>query len=324
MAKTQSAAFRNAILISLCLIMVAEGGTQTVRQPEQRQDAEGFKFSVQSQLVEIYLTVTRGGRLVPNLQVSDFVLAEDGLPVPLDRLDNQDVPLEIVLLFDVSDSIRDSLNTTKDAAIAFVESLNTKDRVLLVLFNSAIRFFPQTTDDREPILREIRNAEARGMTKLYDALLFGLKYLEGKPGRKAVVCFTDGQDTSGSSSRTDVLNAAARAGYPIYTIGAGAGLEMASLQIILREFADINGGRAFFLQNLRKLREAFMEVAEELRSAYVLRYYTRVPSDGQWHTLDIRTRDPADSVHTRKGFFAASSAKTRCTVQRRGVKAKVF
>jgi len=306
-AQTESAAFRNIIGVFLCLVVAAQSGAQTVPKPSP----ESFKFVVQSQLVEIYLTVARGGRLVPNLQGSDFVIAEDGLPVILDGLDNPDVPLEIALLFDASDSLRDSLKTTQDAAVAFVESLNQKDRVLLVLFNSEIRFFAQTTDDREPILREIRKAEARGMTKLYDALLFGLKYLQGKPGRKAIVCFTDGQNTSGSSSRTDVLSAAARAGLPIYTIGAGAGLEMASLQIILREFADINGGRAFFLQNLRKLREAFMEVAAELRSAYVLHYYTRVPPDGRWHALDIRTLDPADSVRTRKGFFAASSAETR-------------
>ncbi len=303
---------RSALIVAfLCLIVTGKTGAQTTLERERMQEANALKFSVQSQLVEIYLTVTKGNQLVPNLKASDFRLTEDGFPVSIDRLDNRDVPLQIVLLFDTSESIRDSLKTIQDSAIAFVESLNPEDRVTLVFFDSDIRSYPQTTNDREPILRKIRNARARGMTKLYDALLFGMKCLEGKAGRKAIICFTDGEDTSGTSSRIAVLNAAARFGYPIYTIGAGAGLELTSLKIILREFAEINSGKAFFIQNIRKLREAFLEVAAELRSAYVLNYYTRVPSDGQWHDLSISVLDPMCSVHARRGFFAKTNTEDR-------------
>jgi VWFA-related protein len=135
-----------------------------------------------------------------------------------------------------------------------------------------------------------------------------MKLLTDKRGRKAIVCFTDGQDTSGTTSRIAVRNAAAQFGYPIYTIGAGAGLELSSLKIILSDFAEISGGRAFFIQNLRKLREAFMEVAAELRSAYVLYYYTQVLPDGRWHELKVSAVDPQYSVHARKGFFAGNAA----------------
>ena len=283
---------------------------QAVPKSEQKKQQEEFKFSVQSQLVEVYLTVTKGNQLVPNLKAPDFKLNEDGMPVTIDRLDDQDVPLQIVLLFDISESIRPSLKTIQDAAIAFVDSLNPQDRVMLVLFNSEIHSYEQTTDDRKPIIREIRNAQARGMTKLYDSMLIGMKYLEGKPGRKAIVCFTDGQDTSGTSSRVAVLNAAARFGYPIYTIGTGAGLELTTLKTILREFAEINSGRAFFIQSVHKLRDAFSDVAAELRSAYVLNYYTRIPLDGRWHNLSLSTTDPQYTVHARKGFFARRPSET--------------
>jgi VWFA-related protein len=273
--------------------------------PQAQQKMEKIPlFTVQSQLVEVFLTVTKGKQLVPNLNLSDFSLNEDGMPVSIDRLDNPEVPLQLVLLFDISQSLQSSLKTTQDAAIAFIESLDPQDRVLLVLFNSEIRTVEQRTEDRNPLIREIRNARARGATRLYDSLLLGLKYLDGKPGRKAIVCFTDGNDTSGTSSRVAVLNAAARFGYPIYAIGAGAGLELTTLKSILREFADINGGKAFFLQSVHKLRDAFTEVAAELRSAYVLNYYTHIPSDGQWHDLNIGTTNPGYTVHARKGFFA--------------------
>jgi VWFA-related protein len=288
--------------IFLCLLALSEGSAQMT--PGQKPEANGPKYSVESQLVEVYLTVTKGNQRIPHLKVMDFQLMEDDGFVPIDHLDNLDVPLQIVLLFDMSESIRDSLKEIQDAATLFIKSLNPKDRVTLIFFNSEINVYTQQTDDREPILQQIQNARARGITRLYDAMLLGMKYLDGKPGRKAIVCFTDGEDTSGSSSRTGALNAAAQFGCPIYAVGAGAGLELESLQFILSEFAEINGGRAFFIQNLRKLRETFMEVGAELRSAYVLHYYRQAPLDGKWHTLHIQTTNPDYSVRARKGFYA--------------------
>jgi VWFA-related protein len=281
----------------------------------QQTEGSALKFSVQSQLVEVYLTVTKGKSLVPNLKAPDFMLAEDGMPIAVDRLDSQDVPLQIVLLVDVSESVRPALKTIQDAAIAFVGSLNPPDRVTLILFNFEIHTFHQTTDDRKGIIREIRAARAQGMTKLYDSMLMGMKYLEGRTGRKAIVCFTDGQDTSGTSSGTAIMSAAENFGYPIYMIGTGAGLELASLQILLRGFAEINGGRAFFIQSIAKLRAAFSEVAAELRSAYVLHYYTQVPPDGRWHSLSIRTLDPACTARGRKGFNARSEGNEKPEVR---------
>jgi len=292
-------------LAALLTGLLTVAGLAAQRTPqEQMPETPSVKFSIQSQLVEVYLTVTKGKQLVPRLRASDFEIKEDGIPVTIDRLDSQEVPLQIVLLVDTSESVQDSLGTIQDAAAAFVEGLHSDDRVTLALFNSDVRAFPQTTEDREPILKAIRNARARGMTRLYEALMLGMQYLDGKRGRKAIVCFTDGEDTAGTHSRLDVLNAAARSGYPVYAIGAGAGLALSSLQMILREFAEINGGKALFIQSLRKLREAFAEVGSELRSAYVLNYYTRIPPDGKWHELSVTTKDPACTVYSRKGFFA--------------------
>jgi VWFA-related protein len=298
---------RLSICLAALILFLSFGFTgtaQTTTRPGEEREKGRFRFSVQSQLVEIYLTVTRGKQRIPGLKAEDFEVMEDGVPVTIDRLDSQDVPLQIVLLLDLSESMADSLNSIQDAAVAFVQSQNPGDRVTLIFFNSEIRLYPQTTDDREPVIREIRSARAEGRTRLYDAMLLGMRYLEQKPGRKAIVCFTDGENTAGTSSRLAVLDAAAHFGYPIYAIASGAGLELTTLQILLNEFAEVNSGKAFFIQSLRKLREAFLEVEAELRSAYVLRYYTGVPPDGRRHDVAIRAVDPTYSVHARKGFFA--------------------
>jgi len=258
-------------------------------------------------LVEVFLTVTENGHWVPDLKASEFRLTEDGVPIPIMRLDNQDVPLQIVLLFDVSESIRDSLKTIQDAVVSFVESLDREDNVVLVLFSTELIAYTQAEGDREPIITAIRNTRAGGMTRLNDAILLAINLLKDRRGRRAIVCFTDGQDTSGTSSRLRVRNAAAHSGYPIYTIGTGAGLELSSLKMILRDFAEISSGGAFFIQNPGRLRKVFLDVAAELRSAYVLHYYTQVPPDGRWHDLEVHTVDPEYSVHARRGFFAGAA-----------------
>jgi VWFA-related protein len=293
------------LAIILFAILIAGANVQTTPQGEQKAETSNFKFSVQTQLVEIFFTVTKGKYLAANLlTASDFQISEDGNPASIDSLSSQETPLQIVLLVDISESVESSLSDIQDAAIAFVQSLNRDDRITLAFFNSSIQYSSQASSGREPIIQEIKNAKAHGLTKLYDALLFGMKHLDGKPGRKALVCFSDGEDTCSTAKRPAAMDAVARYGYPIYVIGAGAGLELANLKMTLQQFADVNGGKAFFIQNLRKLRQAFVEVASELRFSYVLHYYTHVPSDGQWHDISISALNPDYTVHTRKGYYA--------------------
>src|SRR5437867_9084835 len=280
-------------ILSVTVVALPQQQASEPRTPEQ------LTFRVQSQLVQVYLTVTDGAHLVTDLKKEDFKLTEDGNQCDVDRLDSGLVPLQVALLLDTSESMRDALPSTQEAAVYFVESMRSGDRVTLMPFNTDIRKIPQLTDDRGPILQAIRSTQARGATKLYDALLFAMKHLSGKEGRKAIVTFSDGEDTGRSSSLNIVMNAASRYGFPIYTIGAGAGLRRDALKRVLRELSDINSGKSYFVEDPRDLRGTFEEVASELRSAYVLNYYTQVPFDGRWHDIKISASNPRCKVHSR-------------------------
>ena len=168
----------------------------------------GATYSVNTQLVQIYLTVTYEGRRINGLRASDFSLAEDGETKKILMVQDEDVPLEIALLLDTSASMRDALPFVKEAASYFVESLRPADRVVLIPFNTEVRCIPQQTDEREPLLRAIRGTEAHGGTRFYDALLFAMKYLDSRSGRRAIVSFSDGEDTAQTVSLHVVLNAA--------------------------------------------------------------------------------------------------------------------
>jgi Ca-activated chloride channel family protein len=290
---------------ALALMLLLIDMAYALQDPQTASQGKST-FSVQSQLVQIYFTVTDGNRLVPHLDPAGFRASEDGNPIEFDRIDNQSAPLQIAVLFDLSESMRGSLHQIREAAITFIEALQPEDRVNLILFNSDIRSIPQITADRRPILEAIRQTNTQGGTKLYEALLYSMKLLNGKEGRKAIVCFSDGEDTSRYSSLKTVLNGAAHYGFPIYTIAAGSALSTRGLKTVLRQISNLNSGKALVVEDPRRLKEAFASVATELRSSYVLYYYTRAPFDGKWHSLTVRTADPRYEVHARHGFYARS------------------
>ncbi|NWG14155.1 MAG: VWA domain-containing protein [Acidobacteria bacterium] len=292
------------LLVILCVLLPGISLRARISQQDNGAAGNDLTYTVRSQLVQIFMTVTESNQTVTNLQASDLYVLENGVPMPIERLDSGEVPLQVVLLLDTSGSMRDSLSVIQEAAAYFVDSLRPSDRITLVLFNNSIRTIPQFTDDRGPLLQAIRTARAQGGTKLYEALLYAMKHLEDKKGRKAIVSFSDGDDTAHTASLRLVLNAAARYGYPIYTIGAGAGLRSDALKTVLQQLAAVNAGKAYFKEDPKQLRGSFEDVSSELRSAYVLNYYTQVPPDGRWHDVSIQASRPNLKIQCRRGFFA--------------------
>ncbi len=279
------------------------------------QVAGNSTYKIQSQLVQIFLTVLDGARRVTNLKLSNFSVVEDGKPQDIDRMDSEESALQIALLLDTSGSMVPLLKDTQDAAVLFVESMKPGDRVILIPFNSNITSFSQMTDDSGPIVNAIHSAKAAQATKLYDALLFAMKVLNDKTGRKAIVVFSDGEDTASTSSLNLVLNAASRSGYPIYAVCAGPAINMRSFKDILQQLADVNKGKLLLAVDPRSLRWAFLDVSTELRAAYVLSYYTKLPPDDRWHELVVNISESRYKVYSRRGFYlgktAASSALAR-------------
>ncbi len=296
--------FRGPCLPLMIWVLAAVGSFAA--QLPQSQDAP--KFSIQSQLVQIFLTVQEGSRRITGLDLSKFSVSEDGKPQPIDHMDSEQVPLQVALLLDSSLSMTEAMKETQEAAALFVQSLKPGDRVTLIPFNENIRPIPQLTDDFAPVLRAIRSTKAENKTKLYDAILYALKVLSEKDGRRAIAVFSDGEDTASTATLPVVVNAASRYGYPIYAVCAGPATKNQTYQRILRQLTEANGGKAYFTENLRELGSAFLEISAELRAAYVLYYYTRLSPDDRWHELLVNVAESRYRVYSRRGFFLARTS----------------
>ena len=158
----------------------------------------GDVVRVNTTLVTLPVSVSdRDGRYIPNLRKEDFRLWEDGVEQSVAFFSSVDKPFSVVLMIDTSGSTRFRLDEIQDAAITFVNQLRQDDRVMVVSFDDDIRILSEFTSDRSRLRNAIRRTEPGEGTRLYDAVdLVMNQRLNNESGRKAIVLFTDGVDTT--------------------------------------------------------------------------------------------------------------------------------
>ncbi len=181
----------------------APGSQSTSQQPTARDNGPeevdaGDVIKVDTTLVTLPVSVTdRDGRYIPNLRKEDFRLWEDGVEQSVAFFNAVDKPFSVVLMIDTSGSTRFRLEDIQDAAITFVNQLRQDDRVMVVSFDNDVEVLSEFTNDRHRLRDAIMRTRTGDSTRLYDAVdLVINQRLNRIDGRKAVVLFTDGVDTT--------------------------------------------------------------------------------------------------------------------------------
>lgn len=172
---------------------------KTVAKASGNEEVEaGDVIRVDTTLVTLPVSVMdRDGKYIPNLRKEDFRLWEDGTEQTVAFFSAVDKPFSVVLMLDTSGSTRFRIDEIQDAAITFVNQLRSDDRVMVVSFDESINVLADFTNDRYRLRDAIRRTRSGGGTRLYDAVdLVINQHLSRVSGRKAVVLFTDGVDTT--------------------------------------------------------------------------------------------------------------------------------
>lgn len=167
---------------------------------EPIEDDEVIK--IETNLVTMPVTVLdRNGRFVSGLQQSDFQIFENNVPQQVGFFAKVETPFTVILMLDVSPSTQYKIDEIQNAAISFVNQLRRDDKVMVISFDERVNVLSRATNDRYVLRNAIMRARFGDGTSLYDAvdqvISRELSYIEG---RKAVVLFTDGVDTTSSRS----------------------------------------------------------------------------------------------------------------------------
>jgi VWFA-related protein len=303
---------------------------------------EGDVLKVNTSLVMVPFTVMdRSGKYVPDLHRRDFRIFDNGVEQRIAYFATVDQPFTVVLLIDTSGSTLFRIDEIQDAAISFVNQLKNEDRVMVMSFDDQIRVLSEPTNDRDALVTAIRRTRTGGGTRLYDAVDVVLKQkLSSISGRKAVVLFTDGVDTtSHRASYESTIHEAQESDGAIYSVAydtsgqtLGTGQRLPGGIILqmpgsgrgsgwpgsggtnpgdykragqyLHEIALESGGRYFRGDTIVGLSSAFGQVAEELRRQYSLGYYpTPTGEAGQRRSIRVKVEQANLVVKSRDSYI---------------------
>ena len=301
-------------------------------------------IKVATDLVTIPVTVyDRNGLYVPNLRRNDFKIFVDGKEQEVAYFGNADKPFTVVLMIDTSPSTEYRIEEIQDAARAFVDQLQPQDSVMVVEFAGSVHLLTDVTKDREQIHKALRNTRFGDGTSLYEAVDFSLrKKLAQVEGRKAIVLFTDGVDTTSRRATYDSTLAEAEESeapvFPIYyntyfdsrrqatsgipddvlgpvIFGGGSQIpgssaaEYAVGKKYLEDLASYTGGRVYRPESTPGgLTAAFEGIAQELRSQYSIGF---IPKDegktGERKAIKVRVNRPALSIRARDSYIVGQA-----------------
>jgi VWFA-related protein len=308
-------------------------------KPETISDDDDV-VKVETNLITIPVSVfDRNGLYIPGLEQGDFKIFEDGVEQEIAYFGTSDKPFTVVLLIDTSPSTEYKIEEIRRAAIAFVDQLKQQDQVMVIEFDSNVHVLTDVTRDRQRIYNAINRADFGGGTSLYEAVDVTLRRHLGKiEGRKAVVLFTDGVDTTSRRANYDsTLDLAeesdslifpiyyntfletarnSRNNFPFPDLGGipapgTTAREYAVGRKYLEELAGYTGGRVFRPESTPGgLTRAFEGIAEELRRQYSIGYVpAKDGTPGQRKSIKVRVSRPNLVIRARDSYIVGNKAK---------------
>ena len=311
--------YRSSFLLVLLVTALAQAqqapsptpGTAAARKPQSpttvqsgAEVGEGEVVRITASLVSVPVSIIdRQGKYVVDLQPKDFRIYEDGVEQLITHFSNIDQPFSVVLLMDTSGSTASFLGQMKGAAKSFVEQLRPADTVQPIYFHGEIKpLTPKSINDPNLLsaaIDQISSGPLNMGTRLYDAVDFALSVLRPVSGRKAVILFTDGENTWGKATMKSTLHDAEESDVVIYTLQYGD----PPAQKYLQQLAEKTGGRYFMAADANTIQRSFAEVAEELRRQYVLGYQpNELAPRGQERKIRVKVDRQRVAVRARKSY----------------------
>jgi len=267
--------------------------------------------------VNVVFTVTdKHNHYVKDLSKTDFKVVDDEHPVEEIRSFRRetDLPLQVGLLIDASNSIRERFKFEQESAIEFLnDTIRPRyDQAFVVGFDVAPELTQDFTDNSEKLSRGIRALQPGNATAMYDALYYScrdklLKSPQSSSVRRAIILVSDGDDNASHVTREEAIEMALRANTIVYTISTNfpAGADGERYDKVLERIADATGGRAFRPFQLTDVANAFAQIQDDLRSQYELSYHpANFAHDGRYRTIAISATKKGLKVRSRTGYYA--------------------
>jgi Ca-activated chloride channel family protein len=291
---------------SLCGRLPASGSRAV--PPEDDPGTFTLRSDVRLVLLDVSVKDRRGG-FVPGLPKENFNVFENGRLQTIKVFERGDLPVTAGILVDESRSMSPKRTDVLIAAQTFIEESNPKDEMFVLNFNDTVTpGLPGNTPfsgDRQQLRAALYRGLPQGKTALNDAVAAGLKHLQlGRYGRKALLVISDGGDNASQSTRRETLGMVQMSTATIYAIGLFEPDDPDRDPGILRQFADITGGEAYFPASTPDLSALCRNIANDIRRRYIIGYLPAAGNESR-RRIHVAVSAPAYgklNAHTRTSY----------------------
>ena len=252
--------------------------------PPARPSQKPGAIKLDTKLVSVTVTVSdRYGRFVSGLSKEDFEVFDDNVKQDIEIFGDEDAPVSMGIVYDVSGSMSDLTSQSFTALKKFFDTSHRDDEFFVVAFNRKPQLVQDFTNSPSDILGKVVFIKAKGSTALYDAAYLAIeKARQGRHPKKALLIISDGEENSSRYSHGELQNLLKEAGVQIYAVGGG----------VLGLMAELTGGRAFEVTG-DPTWDIFKQIAIYLRHQYVIGFYpTDTTSPARWHKVRLRIKGP--------------------------------
>lgn len=281
--------------------------------PSLRTHTKPIKREVDLVLVPVTVTDPMN-RLVTGLEKENFLLADNGQPQQIRHFSTEDAPISLGVIFDVSGSMADKIDKSRQAVVEFFRTANPQDEFFLITFSDKPEVLVDFTSSVEDIQNKLVYAIPKGRTALLDAVYLGMNRMrEAKYERKALLIISDGGDNHSRYTEGEIKSMVREADVQIYGIGLYDGLgrtpEEREGPALLSDITEATGGRTFVIQSASELADVATKIGIELRNQYVLGYRPTNPAhDGKWRKIKVKLNPPKGlpplHVYAKTGYYA--------------------
>ncbi len=294
-------------------------------------EPQGYKIGVNVDLVLMYTTVfDKAGRFVSGLKQDSFRIYEDGVQQSILSFSQEDVPVSMGILLDLSGSMRGKIEQINKAALAFIQASNPEDQVFLIGFNEEVELLQDFTSDIDEITDALENTMVMGSTAIYDAVYLGVqKAHTGTKAKKAIVLITDGVDRESYYTLDQLVSKVQESDVQVFVVGFLDPIKKKGLfsswsksvpekaRDALTRIAEETGAKAFFPSEVSEIYSIVSEIAHELRNQYSIGYFSsNAARDGSFRRVKIELSGANASgkrLRYRRGYFAPKAESAQKT-----------
>lgn len=260
------------------------------------------------QVVVPAVVTDRRGNYVSDLTKDDFVIIEDGVEQDISYFSKSGrSTFHLVLLIDISSSMRDKIQKVKEVAKQFLRQLMSReDKAIIVFFNHEVFEDSDFTGDIGELDNALSIAIPFGATALYDAIAYSVKLMKSIIGHNIIILLSDGEDNSSAIDPYTLMNIVERSNSVIYSIGKKEYMNsFDQYQEILRKISVSSGGMTFFLDDVDEVRKVYEKIRRDIKAKFLIRFSPKDKEKrNRFRKITVKVKNHKGyKVRTMKGYF---------------------